>query len=428
MNHFDLAYLAALPVLAPVVTYKRMRYGKYRESLPGMLGKRLPSPPFSPAGVERCWLHSVSVGETIAAGSIYKSLRHRELGWDFLATTTTETGQAQAKRTLEGAEAFAYAPADFSWTVRAFLDAYNPSLYCLFETEIWPNLLSQCGQRGIPVYLINGKVSDRSAERYARARALFRGPLSSIHRFFMQTEKDAERMARILGSDELVRVFGNVKFDALPTPLTVDERADIRGRWGAGEDTIVILAGSTHPGEEEIVLEAYRRARLTNPNALLVLAPRHPERFSPVAELLTRADMRVHRTSTGPNPGDADVVLLDEMGVLARSFGAAEIALVAGSWCPVGGHNLLEAGVHGIPVLRGPDMHSQPDIVRVLGPEQGAPEVSAEDLGDWLIRLCRDADERERLGQLAAKASNSNRGAAGKVVDAMLEDLAKSRR
>jgi 3-deoxy-D-manno-octulosonic-acid transferase len=429
MNAFDLAYLASLPIVAPGMAYKRLRHGKYRESLPAMLGRRLPNPPLPPAPTHRCRLHAVSVGETIAAGAVWRELRRRVPEWEYLVTTTTETGQAQAHTTLGGAQHFTYAPADFSWTVRRFHQAWRPTIYLFFETEIWPNMLLDCGARGIPTYLVNGKLSERSARGYARGASILRRPLAAVRRFYMQTPGDAERLERVLGNPARIEVAGNVKFDALPEPLSADERADLRRRWGIPPQTLVVLAGSTHPGEEELIWNAFRQARRDVPAMVLVLAPRHPERFAAVADDLRRWGARVHATSTGDNPappGQTDVVLIDQMRVLARSYGAADLALVAGSWAPIGGHNLLEAAVHGIPVLRGPHMHAQPDIVRVLGPDDGAPEVAADRLGDEIVRLATHADARIRLGQAAARAAHSNRGAAARVVEGILADLAQA--
>ena len=429
MNFYDAAYLASLPVLAPAIAYKRFKHGKYKDSLPGMLGKRLPPRPLDPAQVERCWLHSVSVGETIAAGSIFREIERRRLGWEFLATTTTETGQAQALQTLAGANTFAFAPADFSWVVRRFHEVYRPSLYCFFETEIWPNNLAECGRRGLPVYMINGKMSDRSSRRYAKFANVFRGPLSNVRRFFVQTESDAERIARVVGTETRITVTGNVKFDALPDPLSGRERSEIRRAWGFSENQVALIAGSTHPGEEEIVLRAFRSVRDAEPKARLVIAPRHPERFEEVAELLMARGWDFHRTSEGPWPGEGSptVVLLDQMRVLAKSYGAAEVALVAGSWAPIGGHNLLEAAIHGIPVVRGPNMFNQREIVRVLGPEQGAPQVSEHSLAKVLLSLVRDPEKRQRMGERAAAAARSSKGAAHKTVDLLLEDLERFR-
>lgn len=428
MNRYDLAYCTIFPFFYANALVKRARHGKYRESLPAMLGKRLPAQPLPPARVHRCWMHTVSVGETIAAGAVFRELRRRDLGWEFFCTTTTETGQAQARQTMAEADAHTYVPADFSWLVRRFYEAYSPTLYLFFETELWPNLLLEGGRRSVPIFLVNGSLSARSAARYERHRGIFRRPLAQVRRFFMQTQQDAERLERVIGAgDDRIEVTGNVKFDALPEPLSREERDALRQRWGAGPDTVVVLAGSTHPGEEEIVREAFAQLRAAHGDSLLVVAPRHPERFDAVAEDFAHAGLAVHRTSRGANPAparDTGVVLLDEMRVLARSYGAAEVALVAGSWAPIGGHNLLEAAVHGIPVLRGPHMHAQQDIVRVLGPVDGAPEVPAERLGAELVRLASQPDERRRLGEAAARAANSNRGAARRVTDRLLELIA----
>ncbi len=425
MNAYDLAYLGAVPVVAPTIAWKRMRHGKYRESLPAMLGRRTPATPLPRATAERCWMHSVSVGETVAAGSVYRELRRRRDDWEFLITTTTETGQAQARRTMEGAEHFAYAPFDFSWTVDHHLDAYRPTLYLFFETEIWPNALRRSARRGVPVFLANGKLSERSAARYAQASFLFRPILAGVRRFFMQTQQDAERMERVLGDASRIDVTGNVKFDALPDALAPEERRSFRTHWGMRDGDVVALAGSTHPGEETAIWRAFAEARKDAAALRLVIAPRHPERFAEVARSLADAGARVHRTSAGPAPSNdrADVVLLDEMGVLARAFGACDIALLAGSWKPVGGHNLLEAAVHGVPVLRGPHMHNQPDIVRVLGPEDGAPEVAEDQLARWLANLANDEPMRTQLGTKARAAAQSMKGSARRVTDGILAEL-----
>jgi 3-deoxy-D-manno-octulosonic-acid transferase len=430
VNALDLAYLTAAAAISPVLAYKRLALGKYRESVPGMLGRNLPARPLAAVAppARRVWMHAVSVGESIAAGGIHRELRRRRPAWEHLVTTVTETGQAQARRSLEGADHFSYAPFDFTWTVEAFHRAYQPTVYLLFETEIWPNNLAYCRNHDIPVFIINGKLSERSGRRYARLHRLFRPALSGVRRFFMQTQADAERMARVLGSDDRLEVTGNVKFDALPAPLAPAERADARARWGIAPDAFTLVVGSTHPGEEEILLDAFDELRRAEPGARMILAPRHPERFGKVADLLVRRGLPVLRTSTGesPAPGETPVVLIDQMGVLGRMFGVGDIALLGGSWVPIGGHNLLEPAVHGIPVLRGPHMHAQKEIVRVLGPDRGGPMVEAGSLASELLRLCRDPRERHRLGGLAAEAALSNRGSAARVVDGILSVLGET--
>jgi len=430
MNLYDAAYLSALPVIAPALMLRRWRHGKYRDSLPTILGKRFPDRALPRALTQRCWLHSVSVGETIGAAAVYRELRNVAPDWEYLSTTTTETGQAQARASMDGVEHMTYAPADFSWTVRAFHRVWKPSVYVLFETEIWPNALLECARRGLPVFLANGDLSQESARNYARLSFVFRHPLNAVSRFFVQTEKDAEAYARLLGrgGEKRIEITGNVKFDALPQPLSASERAQLRASWGVVDDSPVIIAGSTHEGEEEMILRVFGEVRRVHTHALLVLVPRHPERFNAAAETVRRMGFTVHRTSQGPNPArvpKAQVVLMDEMRVLARRYGGGDIALVGGSWVPVGGHNLLEPAAHSLPVLRGPFMDEQPEIVRLLGPQDGAPCVLAPDLAREIADLIGDTDKRIALGRKAAAVARANRGAAGRTARGIVEEVVK---
>ncbi len=449
---FDVAYLTSLPFVAPGFVYKRLVLKKYRESLPGMMGRNLPRAGMKggaargdsagEAGTVTAWLHAVSVGEVVAASAVLKRLHEQCPHWRYLASTVTETGQNKARQTLKQTHEIFYYPFDFSWIVRRFLDHYRPSVYILHETELWPNFLSECGRRRIPVMLANGKLSERSARRYAKARFLFATPLSAFAAFCMQSEGDAERL-RVLGVPEKkIHVTGNCKFDAPGEPLEESARREWLEQLGWPGDARVVVAGSTHPGEEEVVLDAFRELRERFPAARLLLAPRHPERFDAVARLIQdrnwgfwrasggdwKADSAAVRRATGGREGSGgkggpDVLLLDTMGQLARAYGLAQVAVCGGAWAPIGGHNLLEAAVHSIPVLRGPHMHAQPEIVRILGPEQGGLVAEAANLGKELIRLFDNENLRLELGQSAAAAVARNRGAAARTVEAILRNL-----
>ncbi len=427
ISPWDFLYAAALPVYAPVIAYKRMRHGKYREALPAMPRRRLPAIPPEP-GVFRCWLHSVSVGETVAAGALYHELRRRNIRWKFLSTTTTETGQQQALKSLATAEAHDYAPADFSWIVRRFLEAYHPSMLVLLETELWPNLLVQCGRRGVPVFLANGKLSAGSALRYRQLAPFLRPALGSIRLFLMQTEEYAARMASVLGSEEGIHVTGNVKFDALPMTLSHKERADLRRAWAVEDHEVVLIAGSTHEGEEVLMCHVFRDLRRRGLPVRLLIAPRHPERFGDVAATLREQFDSVHSLSTGAVADRASrpVLLLDRMRELGRAYGAADIALIGGSWVNVGGHNLLEAAVHGIPVLHGPFMQNQPEILRLLSDAGGCLATTENSLAGTVESLVQDRDLRAGIGERGARAAEHNRGASARTVDLIEEWLRRA--
>lgn len=426
-NLIDLAYLTASPFVAASMYRKYKKTGKYADSAPGMLARNIPSHRLPKK--TRCWMHSVSVGESVAASAFYKRLKVERPKWEYLATTTTETGQEQARKSLEGADYFAYAPFDYRPFLEKFHRYYRPSLYCFFETEIWPNHLLYLKKRKIPTFLINGKLSGKSARRYAQFGFLFKPVLSGVTRFFMQSERDAERMERIIGSSKRIEVVGNIKFDALPEPMKKDEKQQLRKSWSIQDDEFLIFAGSTHQGEEDSIIEAFLQARKEVPNLRLAIAPRHPERFDRVADTIMEYDLTVTRTSKQgvgthiKNLDDQPVILLDQMGVLARYFGAGDLALVGGSWNPVGGHNLLEPAIHGIPVIRGPHMESQPEIVRVLSPKKGGLNIPEHRLGKAFIELAQNPERCKVIGKKAKRAAESSKGSAKRVVDLMLEDL-----
>lgn len=429
MNAFDAAYLAAAPFFLANAYWKRWRKGKYRRSLPGMFGANLPDPPLAPHN-ERAWLHSVSVGETIAAAAVFKRLHAERPEWEFLSTTTTETGQDQARRSLAEANYHDFAPIDFSWKVRRFHDAYRPSIYLFFETEIWPNVLLEARARSLPVFMVNGKLSERSAKRYSQLGFLIRPPLSAVNCFLMQTNQDADRMRRIVGPGASIHVTGNVKFDNLPTPLSADERVALRASFGIAENELLFVAGSTHPGEEKLILDAFRRYQAHGgPAARLLIAPRHPERFAAVAEELTKLGAPVRRLSLiNATHAPGDVLLLDQMGVLGRTFGAADVAIVGGAWNPIGGHNLLEPAAHGVPVIHGPHMHEQKEIMRIVRPRRATREVKADLLDEALLQFAQSETMRHEFGDKGRRAAEENAGAAGRAVDIILAELDKVRR
>ncbi len=371
------------------------------------------------------WAHAVSAGEVVAAKAAAPLLAEAYPQWPLVASTVTETGQAAARRMLVEARETFYFPADFSWNVRRFLRRFNPRIVALFEAELWPNFLIHASNAGAAIFLLNGRVSVRSHRRYMRFRQWIAPPIRRISAFCMQSQGDAARMAEILGGDRAIHVTGDCKFDVDFPVLAPPERARWREELGLDESRPVLVAGSTHPGEEETILAAFEEARRAVPDAALILCPRHPERFGEAAALLERRGLRTRRASRSEAVESPDAVLLDTMGQLARAYGLGEIAIVGGSFAPIGGHNLLEAAAHCVPVIYGPHMHRQPDMLRLFGERDAGLQPAPERLGELLAALLRDPQRRNEMGRRARSVIDGNRGAARRMLDIVRECMAR---
>ncbi|MFH0793969.1 MAG: 3-deoxy-D-manno-octulosonic acid transferase [bacterium] len=409
---YDALYLATSPALAAYLGYRCIAKGKYRQSARGMLGIGLgegDDPHHYSDG--SFWVHAVSVGEVVAAKALLPHLRASFPQWPIVASTITETGQQRARELLTETRRVFYYPIDLSFVVWRFLRFYNPSIYILMETELWPNFLTMAQARGTMCFLMNGKISDRSFRRYRRFLPLFRKPLAGFKAFCMQTEEDAAKIGELCGSKDRVHVTGNLKFDAPGSALNENELERLRKKYGLRADQPVLVAGSTHPGEESVLLSVFAELRKKIPGLVLFLAPRHPERFDSVAHEIEKSGLRLGKTSRAAGES-AEIWLLDEMGQLQRHYGLGQIAFVGGSLAPIGGHNLLEAAVHSIPVAYGPHMHKQPEMRRMLGPDGGGVPCTERDLAANLERLYSQEDERRRLGKLARQSVDRNRGSA----------------
>lgn len=419
MTRFDFLYSLALPGLLPYLAWRRLSRGKYNESAGGMLGRRLPtadqSEAFAPGSV---WLHAVSVGEIAAAKAIAPGLRQVASGQPLVVSTITETGQAAARKAFPE-DAHTYFPLDFSPNVRRFQTAFNPAIFIMLETEIWPNFLTLAARRGTRCFMINARLSDRSFPRYLRFRKMIRPALSALEGVCTQTDVDAERFAALGIPEGRIRVTGNCKFDLNYPTMDDAAREALMAELGMSRDLRWIVAGSTHPGEETLMLETLRKVRELSPRAGLLLCPRHPDRFDEVARLAAEAGFRVSRASRPDAAAGAEVVVLDRMGVLAKAYGLGEVAIVAGSFCPVGGHNLMEAAAHGIPVIYGPRMHSQREILRLFQETGSGLQVEGKRLATTLIDLLGDPKRRRREGRKALVVIEENRGSATRAVEAV---------
>ncbi|MEA1082536.1 lipid IV(A) 3-deoxy-D-manno-octulosonic acid transferase [Marinobacter qingdaonensis] len=367
------------------------------------------------------WVHAVSVGETIAAGPMVRRLLAREPGITILMTAMTDTGLAQARKMFGDQVHYAYAPYDTPGSIRRFLKRARPRILVIMETEIWPNMIRQCRASEVPVFLINARLSERSAQGYERIRSLAVPIMRSISWVAAQAEKDAERFCRIGVADAKVAVTGSVKFDVdIPDAVrqaSVAFRESLGGRF-------VWIAGSTHEGEDVQLLDAHRQILARYPQALLIIVPRHPERFESVADKVLKAGLTLARRSAGEAADAANVYLGDTMGELMMLYGASDVAFVGGSLIERGGHNPLEPAVWGIPVFSGPHVFNFETIYQRLVDDSGVKLVgNADELAADVSRLIGDDGERRAIGDRALAVVNKNRGALERVVDGIIDRL-----
>ncbi len=368
------------------------------------------------------WVHAVSVGETLAAAPLIEGLLSDHPGHAVLVTTTTPTGSDRV-RALFGERVFhVYAPWDMPGAVKRFLRKTRPRLLVIMETELWPNLLHYCHGAGCPVVLANARLSARSSRGYARFGALTRPMLRQLSVVACQSRADGDRFLALGLPGERLRVTGSIKFDLELDEALRSAAAGLREAIGRP----VILASSTHPGEDEIILAALRRVRQELADVLCLLVPRHPERFDSVYQLCTEQGWRVVRRSTGQLPGPEDEILLgDTMGELRLLSGAATVAVIGGSFIEHGGQNVLEAAAWGVPVVTGPHMFNFAEISALLLDAGAMIQLQGpEQLADCLLQLLRDEPGRQRMGAAGAQVVADNRGALSRLRAIVGETLA----
>ncbi|RMG01945.1 MAG: 3-deoxy-D-manno-octulosonic acid transferase, partial [Nitrospirae bacterium] len=331
----------------------------------------------------RVWVHAVSVGESIAARPLVRALRDET---EVFFSTVTDTGREVAGGFIGDDHHLFYLPFDLSFSVRSVVSKIKPSLLIVMETEIWPSLLTVPPMMGVPVVMVNGRISDKSFDNYMRFRFLIRKVISRVSRFCMQSEGDAERIIAIGAPPERVTVTGNLKFDSGSPPPVPD--------WAASMPKPLIVAGSTHPGEEELVIEAFKRLKSTHPSLSLIIAPRHPERAEEVEKLLKEAGFDYSRRTELKEGSTPDLVILDTVGELGGVYGAGDICIVGGSFVPRGGHNILEPASFGKVILTGHHMENFP-LSEEFFSRGGAYRVRAEELFEKIDSLLKDRKMRE---------------------------------
>jgi 3-deoxy-D-manno-octulosonic-acid transferase len=369
----------------------------------------------------RGWVHAVSVGEAIAAAPLIEGLHRTYPTLPLVVTTVTPTGARVVAERFAGIATHRYFPLDFPGAVRRTVRAIEPAFFICMETELWPNALRTLAARGVPVMIANGRISDRSFRRYRLVRSLLRGVLADVRVFAMRSDEDARRIIALGAPAERVIVTGNLKNDAPADPAGA---ADLwRRLLGLGPGQRVWIAGSTHRGEEEAVLDAHRTALTAHPGLALVLAPRHPERVGEVIAAVQSRGLRpLRRTSLpGTRPSaaaDQHVIVLDTIGELATLYGAADVVFVGGSLVPRGGHNVLEPALRHKPVLVGPHTDNFREAAKLLVDCGGAAIVQdARTLAGELRLLLDDPALAARRGEAAFEAVQAHHGAVGQTLE-----------
>ena len=410
---YSLLFLLLLPLILLRLYWKGRQLPAYRQHIGERLGF------YPPVSGRYIWLHAVSVGETRAAAPLIRQLQQRYPEFSLLLTQMTPTGRETAQQLFGDSVRCIYLPYDLPWITRRFLQHFRPAFGILMETEIWPNLIDQCQRLNVPLYLANARLSERSAKGYAKLQKLVRPAFAGLTRIAAQTADDARRLSE-LGANQPV-VCGNIKFDVAP-PLDLDQQ---RARLVSllGENRQVLLWASTREGEEAPLLDAFLQLQWPD-NLLLLVVPRHPQRFEEVANQISQRGLSLQKRSAGlPIAANTRVVLGDSMGEMFAYFSVANVAIIGGSIQPLGGQNLIEACAVGTPVLFGPHMFNFAEASR-LALEAGAAQQadSALDLLTRAHALLQDPLRQKQMGAAGVAFAQSHRGATERII-ALLPDL-----
>jgi 3-deoxy-D-manno-octulosonic-acid transferase len=424
LNLYRLFLYLLLPVVVIRLLYRAIRNSQYFERIPQRFGWQFDIPKSSQNGI---WIHAVSVGEVNAAGPLVKFLQEKYPAHSITITTMTPTGAERVRKSFGDSVAHYYLPYDYPGAVSRFLEALQPQLGMVMETEIWPNLIMACSKHNIPLIYTNVRLSARSYEGYKKFSRLIKSVLERITSFAVQSEADAKRLVMLGARKESVHITGSIKFE-IDLPASVFE-ASQSVRRSLGWDRPVWVAGSTHEGEESQVLDAFLKAKSECPDLLLVLVPRHPERFNTVYRLCIRYGcntvLRSQLTSELPN--EVEVYMVDTMGELPLLITASDITYIGGSLVATGGHNILEASAAGVAVVFGPHMFNFQEISdQVLARGAGIQIENSDELSDVIVRLIKDPVIRDQYGINGKEFIAENRGALGKIQE--LVDLTMNER
>jgi 3-deoxy-D-manno-octulosonic-acid transferase len=421
---YSVALAVGMLASLPYWLFQMARYGKYRKGFAERLG-RLPARLQLPREQEPViWVHAVSLGEVLAVAGLVEELQRRFTRHRIFISTTTDTGQALARQRFGEGNVF-YFPMDFAFAIRPYLRALRPQMVVIAETEFWPNFMRLVHSSGARIAVVNARISDRSWPSYRRFRGLLRRLLTNVDLFLAQTPEDAARLQDIGASPERVRVAGNLKFDMPePAPLAIVE--SLRRSITEAGARPVLVCGSTVDGEEPLLLKAFENLLVEHPRAVMILAPRHPERFPAAAELLEQMSIRFCRRSEWNGEAlTGGVLLLDTIGELAALYALADIAFVGGSLVPRGGHNIIEPAQHGVATVVGNHTENFRDIVSLFQSRDAVRIAGPAELPLVLLELLANDAERKALGQRAAETMRSQAGATARTFGELQELLAR---
>jgi len=375
------------------------------------------------SGSRPVWIHAVSVGEVTSTIPLIQEIKKRYPSQKIILSTVTVTGNYTATIRVREVDAVIYFPLDYPFIVKKVIRQIKPKLFIILETELWPNILRELKRNNIPSVVVSGRISNRSYHKYRWGRFFFTKVLDNIHLFCMQTEVDSKRIINIGADKDRVTTVGNLKFDQCVPTITTEEKENLYNMLSLKEGQTIFIAGSTHKGEENIVLEVFKNLKKTYEDLILILAPRHPERFDEVADLISHQKLRsIKKTKikVAQKSNHHDIILLDTIGELSKLYSIGTIIFVGGSLVSTGGHNVLEPVAYKKAVIFGPHMDNFSEISRCLRESGGGFQVNNQEefLSQTEMLLQNDVD-RDKLGEKAFEVIAHNQGAINKSMEAI---------
>ena len=433
---YVIAFYLCTPVIILRLLYRSLKAPAYRHRWPQRFGFVNQARVDHTSAGKVIWLHAVSVGESLAAVPLVRALQKQYPDYRLTVTCMTPTGSDRIKAAFGTDVDHSYAPYDLPGSINRFLARVQPKLLIIMETELWPNTIAACAAGRIPVIIANARLSAKSAAGYAKVGSLSRPMLLSISTVAAQHSDDGQRFISLGLADASLTVTGNIKFDLHLNPPMREQAAKLAAQWQGSESSPrrVILASSTHQGEDEIILQAFaklREAETTNAplaNTLLVLVPRHPERFNSVFQLCTNAGYKVARRSLAESPEDVDILLGDTMGELMMFYGACDLCFVGGSLVPVGGHNIIEPAAWGVAIITGPHLFNFTEASQLMMAANAlrvcdGSEALSDQLADNMIELLQSEQLRNEIGEAALGVAEANRGALQRLLRVVEQHL-----